>query len=66
MPMTYDPVLNPDQIGKMIGRPTEQVTKMLREKILPGFKRSARMWGILLSDLEAWIKAHCRKAEGAK
>ena len=63
MPLNMDMVLTPDQAGEKLQLPSAHV----RDGVLPGFKRSKRLWGILLSDLEKWLSSRGnQKAEGLK
>jgi len=50
-------VLTVDQVAGQLKLPPAHVREMLRDGILPGFKRSKRLWGVLLVELEKWLSS---------
>lgn len=54
-------VLIVDEIAKRLHISPITVRALLREGRLPGFKLTKRLWGVLESDLEAWIEARKSK-----
>lgn len=59
-------VLTVDQVAEKLQVSPANVREMIRDGILPGFKRSKRLWGVLLADLEKWFSSRGRKVLGAE
>jgi len=66
MPLNTDMVLTPKQAGERLQLPAAHVREMIREGVLPGFRRSKRLWGILLSELEKWLSSRGNQAKEAR
>lgn len=60
MPLLSDLILTPTQVGEQLQLPVKHVRKMFQDGTLPGFKRTKRLWGILLSELEGWLSRRGR------
>lgn len=50
-------VLTVEQVSERLQLPPAHVREMIREGVLPGFKRSKRLWGVLLVELEKWLSS---------
>lgn len=57
-------VLTVEQVAEKLQLPQAHIREMIREGVLPGFKRSKRLWGVLLVELEKWLTS--RSANGSK
>lgn len=57
-------ILTVEQVAERLSLTTRHVRELLQRGSLPGFKRGIRVWGVMLADLEKWIKA--KQKAGAK
>lgn len=50
-------VLTVEQVSEKLQLPQAHIREMIRNGVLPGFKRSKRLWGVLLVELEKWLSS---------
>ncbi len=55
-------VLTVEQVAERLQLPPAHIREMIREGVLPGFRRSKRLWGVLLVELEKWLSSRGQKA----
>jgi excisionase family DNA binding protein len=49
--------LTVEQVAERLSLTPRHVRDLIRTGVLPGFKRGVRVWGVVLADLEKWIKS---------
>lgn len=58
-------ILTVDQVAERLQLPPAHVREMIREGLLPGFKRSKRLWGVSEEGLSEYIKIKSGKSKEA-
>ena len=48
-------VLTCDQVAERLSLTPRHVRELLKDGIIPGFKRGKRAWGVNLVELEKWL-----------
>lgn len=53
-------VLTVEQVSERLSLTPRHIRDLIREGIIPGFRRGKRVWGVLLAELEKWLEARQR------
>lgn len=65
MNVTNGLCLTVGQVAERLCLTPRHVRDLIKDGVIPGFKRGVRCWGVLLIDFEKWLSSRCNQSDKA-
>lgn len=63
---SYPIILSVNQVAATLGTTAVHIRRLLRDGVMPGFKKGLKVWGIYQEELDKWIAGRRNQADATE